>query len=86
MTDYLTVWQCIGCGRIEASRSCIGVWQDQRVRLVHAEVHEAVLERAQAADDALALIRKLAGLTPRQDRWRDSFLAVQKEARRLIAA
>ena len=27
-------WRCIGCGRIEAQRPCIGVCEDRKVRLV----------------------------------------------------
>jgi hypothetical protein len=27
MTDYVKAWQCIGCGKIEAPQTCIGVCQ-----------------------------------------------------------
>ena len=83
MTDYVNAWQCIGCGKIEAPQPCIGVCRDQRVQLVYAEDHELALARARAAEAALDLVRKLARTTPRNDAWRESYLAFQRDARRL---
>ena len=84
MIDYVNAWQCIGCGKIEAPRPCIGVCKDQRVQFVYAEDYKEALERARAAERALNLVRKLARTTPRDDAWRASFLAFQNEARRLL--
>jgi len=85
MTDTLTAWQCIGCGRLESPQPCIGVCQDRKVELVLARDYQAALARAQAAEAALGLARKLARTNPRGDRWRDAYLAFQDEARRLLA-
>jgi hypothetical protein len=52
MTEPITAWQCIGCGRIEAPQNCIGVCQDRRVEFVYAYEHaetEAELDAARAA-------------------------------------
>ena len=85
MTDTLTAWQCIGCGRLEGPKPCIGVCQDRKVELVLAKDYEAALARAQAAESALGLARKLARTNPRAERWREAYLAFQEEARRLLA-
>jgi hypothetical protein len=86
MTEYVEAWQCIGCGRLEASRPCLGVCQDRRVRLVAAEQYDAAVERARVAQDAVALVRLLAGSHPREGRWRDGFEAFQRRARAILAA
>jgi len=82
-------WQCIGCGRIEGPRPCIGVCQDRRVELVDAGELDAV--SAQLADSqqrvaALeALLRRLAATTPHEGECLRSWRALQEEARRLLA-
>ena len=51
VTEPISAWQCIGCGRIEAPQTCIGVCQDRRVELVYASdyaVVEAALEATRA--------------------------------------
>ena len=49
MNDYVKAWQCIGCGKIEAPQTCIGVCQDRKVLFVHAEEHEQMLAELAAA-------------------------------------
>ena len=39
--------RCIGCGRVEASRPCVGICQDRRARLVELDNFVAALERAE---------------------------------------
>lgn len=85
MSDYIDGWECIGCGRVEASRPCVGICQDRRARFVHAEDYEAAVERARVAETALALARRLASTHPRDDHWRESFQAFQSEAQKLMA-
>jgi len=82
VTDYIKAWQCIGCGRIEATQTCIGVCKDEKVEFVYADEHEAVLARAKALE---ALVRRIAWSTPRDDGWERSYRALQAEARRLLA-
>jgi hypothetical protein len=84
MSEYLDAWRCIGCGRVEAARPCVGICQDRRVRLVDAEDYEAAVERARVAEDALRLVRRLAGTQPRAERWRDSFVAFRGQARKIL--
>ena len=85
MTAAITAWQCIGCGRLEASAPCIGVCQDRRVELVPASELDAARAQTRAAEGALELARRLALTTPRDERWADAYRAFQREARRLIA-
>lgn len=85
MTDYLNAWQCIGCGRIEAPQPCIGVCQDRRVQFVYAKDYEAALSRAEASKRALELVRKLASVTPKAENFREGYLALQRQARRIVA-
>lgn len=87
--DYLEAWQCIGCGKLEAPRPCIGVCKDRKLRLVDAVQHEAALaELAQVRRQAQrqrALIERLARTTPRSGQWERSYSALQGEARKLLA-
>ncbi|MCC6198155.1 MAG: hypothetical protein IT518_27195 [Burkholderiales bacterium] len=87
--DTIKAWQCIGCGRLEAPANCIGVCQDRKVELVsawdYAEVAVA-LEDAQQRGVALAsLLGRLAHTTPREGTFKDSYLALQEQARKLLA-
>ncbi len=90
MTRTLKAWQCIGCGRIEAPQTCNGVCQDRTVELVYAQEYEDALAQAQLvrrhARALEGLVRRLAGTTPRDGRWEDSYRSLQNEARRLLAA
>jgi hypothetical protein len=89
MTDYIKAWQCIGCGKIEAPQTCIGICQDRRVEFFYASDHEQVLaelEQLSAQRDVLVrALRKLAFTTPRTDDWRGAFRGAQDEARRALA-
>ena len=75
-------WRCIGCGKLDAPRPCIGICQDRRIELVDAAEYDALRLRVQALEGALALI---ARTTPRADRLADSWTALQGLARRLLA-
>ena len=86
--EPVSAWQCIGCGRIEAPQTCIGVCQDRRVEFVYAAAHaetEAALETAKRERDALlALVRRLALSRPRDGEWERSYRAFQEQARGLM--
>lgn len=76
MSEHIKAWQCIGCGRIEASAPCVGICEDRPVELVHvAELEEA-----------LGLIRQLAWSKPHEGQWERSFRDLQERARALLAA
>jgi len=89
MTDYVKAWQCIGCGKIEAPQTCIGICQDRKVQFVYASEHEDVLAQARhaqhRADVLEALVRQLACTTPRKGQWESSYRALQNQARRAVA-
>jgi len=90
MSEYVKAWQCIGCGKIEAPQTCVGVCQDRRVEFVYAAEHEEALlelarERARASRFE-ALVRQLAHTTPHQHEWERSYLALQNQARQALAA
>lgn len=67
MSERVTAWQCIGCGRIEAPQPCIGVCQDRKVEFVRAADHDRVLAELAATRSRLeavtAVLRQL-GHTP----------------------
>ena len=90
LPDTITAWQCIGCGRLEAPQNCIGVCQDRKVELVsawdYAQAAIALVEAQEGAAALEALVSRLAHTTPRADSWKETYLAFQKEARRLLSA
>ena len=49
MTDRITAWQCIGCGRIDGPQPCVGTCQDRRTEFVYASEHEARQDRVRSA-------------------------------------
>jgi hypothetical protein len=90
MADYVKAWQCIGCGKIEAPQTCIGVCQDRRVEFVYAFEHEEALAQArrlqQRVEALEGVVRQLALTTPRDGAWERSYRALQDEARRALSS
>lgn len=88
--DRVTVWQCIGCGRIEAPQPCIGVCRDRKVEFVHADRYDEVVAELTAARrevEALgAVVRQLAVTIPRGGEWERTYRALQERARRTLGA
>lgn len=89
MTERITAWECIGCGRIEGAQPCLGICQDRNMDFVYAAEYDATLAelvRARARNEALtALLRQLAHTTPRNGDWERTYLALQERARRCLA-
>ena len=89
-TDVIVAWQCIGCGTIEYPEPCLGVCQDQKVRLVYAKDHEKILVKLRGAEIETkmleALVRRIALATPRAGEWERSYRWLQDEARRAVTA
>lgn len=81
MIETIEGWRCIGCGKVEAPRPCIGVCTDKRVELVLAEDYAALALRVEQLEEALALI---ARTIPKPERLADSWAALQVRARRLL--
>jgi hypothetical protein len=89
VAETITAWRCIGCGRLEAPADCIGVCQHRKIELVTAWDYAEALSRLEAATERMAaldaLVAKLAHATPREGAWKDSYLALQAQARKLLA-
>jgi DNA primase large subunit len=85
----VTVWQCTGCGKIEAPQPCIGVCQDRKTEMVYAfDYDEALVQVARVREQSKvfeALVRQLAVITPRAGEWERSYRALQAQARRALA-
>jgi hypothetical protein len=88
MTERITAWQCIGCGRIDGAQPCIGICEDRRTEFVLASNHDAALARLEVAQreaEALAdLVRQIAHTTPRQGECERTWLALQARARAVL--
>ena len=89
MTDYIQVWQCIGCGRIEAPQPCIGVCKDKKVFMVGKDEHERVLAEHQALQAQLqrahAMLLRFAQARPREGHWESAWNALQAQLREALA-
>jgi hypothetical protein len=88
MTERVTAWQCIGCGRIEAPQQCIGVCRDRKVEYVDAADYDAALAQLQVAGaraEALAtVVRQIANTTPREGECERTWRALQDRARKAL--
>lgn len=87
MTERITAWQCIGCGRIEAQQQCIGVCRDRKVELVEAADHDAEVQVLLRQAEALAaVVRQIANTTPREGECARTWKAIQSRARDALGA
>jgi hypothetical protein len=83
--ERVSVWQCIGCGKIEGPQPCIGVCQDRKVDIVYASEHEEALAKERRKIDALSgIVHRLACTTPREGEWERGYKALQEQARRIV--
>lgn len=82
MIERVKVWQCIGCGKIDAPQPCVGICQDRKVEFVHAEAYDQLQARTSELESVLRLF---ATTMPRNGEWQRSYLAMQDRARRLLA-
>ncbi len=87
--ERVTVWQCLGCGRIEGPQNCIGICEDRKVELVYADAHEEALARLDClrreAEALKAVVERLAHTTPRAGEWERSYRVLQAQARAALA-
>lgn len=85
----IEAWQCIGCGRIEAPQTCIGVCRDRKVVLVGLDLHAAVRAERDALGLRLEEVRRalvrFAAARPHAGQWQRSWEALQQELRELLA-
>ena len=88
MSEYIKAWECIGCGRLEAQQTCLGVCQDRPVELVYASAYENLAGENRMLEERVAqlemLARALVGTLPREGQWQASFVALQNKARRVL--
>ena len=86
--DTIKAWQCIGCGRVDAPANCVGICEDRKVELVGAWDYAEVVVALEGANERIAALEsvlgRLAHVTPREGTWKDSYLALQAQARRLL--
>ncbi|MEO5691752.1 MAG: hypothetical protein ABIQ72_01390 [Usitatibacter sp.] len=78
--EHRRVWECVGCGRIDDPRPCVGICRDQKVEYVLAEDHE----RAVAA--LSEVVRFIATTTPRPGEAERHWKALQERARRALGS
>ncbi|HLJ71662.1 MAG TPA: hypothetical protein VKU03_10110 [Roseiarcus sp.] len=90
MTEYVTAWECIGCGRIEAPRPCIGVCQDRKAEFVYARQYEEAIARAERSEREMKIAKdvlaRLIKTTPQAGQWERCYRAFQSTAAKAIAA
>ncbi len=88
MTERITAWQCIGCGRIEGAQPCVGICQDRKATFVYASEHDEVLTQLaleqQRAEALTGLVRQIANTTPRAGEWERTYRALQARARQTL--
>jgi hypothetical protein len=83
MVETIEGWRCIGCGKVDAPRPCIGVCQDRRVELVLAADYAELAWRVEQLEAVLQLV---ARVTPKPEALADSWRALQARARGLLEA
>ena len=87
--ETIKAWQCIGCGRLEAPANCVGICQDRKVELVGAWDYAEVVVALEGANERIAelesVLKRLVHITPREGTWKDSYLAMQAHARKILA-
>lgn len=86
--DTITAWQCIGCGRVDAPANCVGICQDRKVELIGAWDYADAVVALEEARDRIAILEsalgRLAHVTPRDGTWKESYLALQTHARKIL--
>ena len=87
--EVIECWRCIGCGRVEASRPCVGICQDRRARLVELDNLVAAIERAETSEArASALtdfVRLVATIRAKPGRAEATLTALQSRAQAVLA-
>lgn len=76
--ERFKVWQCVGCGRIDDPRPCLGICRDEKVEFVLASEHDRAMKAL------LAVVRKIALTAPREGECRRHWDALREEAKRAL--
>lgn len=89
MTDYIQAWQCIGCGRVEAPQTCIGVCKDRKVFMVGKDEHERVLAANASLQEQLertrTMLLRFGKAEPKPGQWENSWHALQAQVQEALA-
>src|SRR3546814_11122469 len=89
MPEPIIAWQCIGCGKLEAPQTCIGVCEDRKVELLPAHHHAEAIAQLDDARNALAhwhnLAHRLLQTTTHDDEWERSYRAFPAQMRAQLA-
>lgn len=84
----IKAWECVGCGRVEAPRPCVGICQDRAVELVPEQVYRSVRDECDRLGEENAALRKLvlqlAKTSPRDGQWEAGYKYLQQRARYLL--
>lgn len=90
MTERITAWQCIGCGRIEGAEPCVGICEDRRAEFAYASDHDTVVadlaDSRQQVEALAVLVRQIAQITPREGQCARTWRALQARARQALEA
>lgn len=88
MTERITAWQCIGCGRVESAQPCVGICEDRKAEFVNASDYDEALAQLaltrRRAEGLAAVVRELACTTPRGGEWERTYRALQARAQRVL--
>ena len=89
-SPFVEAWRCIGCGRIEAPRPCIGSCEDRKVRPGRRRPSRGRAPPAEGRRSRVGalegVVRRLAQTRPRAGAWEQSYRALQDEAQGALAA
>jgi hypothetical protein len=88
--EVIEGWRCIGCGRVEASRPCVGICQDRPARLVELDNLVAALERAESSDarasELASFVRLVAATSAKPGGEAATLAALRSRARSVLAS
>ena len=82
MAEIFEGWQCIGCGKIDVDRPCIGICQDKRVAVVLAGDFKSLEVRNKLLE---SIVRRMVLARPNANAWERSYRALQAEAAMMLS-
>jgi hypothetical protein len=80
--NRITVWQCVGCGRIDDPQPCVGICRDEKREYIPARDHDAAIAELEILR---AITREIAAITPRDGQWELSYRALQQRPRAALS-
>lgn len=79
--NRISVWQCIGCGRVELPQPCIGVCSDRKVEFVASVDFDELQRRFRELEGEyqrlVEFMRMMARNTPKPGHWEASYKNLQ---------